>query len=237
MKSHEAGLWGRRRRRKFLQPWEISRGRASCDQIREPIKTVEIDTYSTPKTQKPQCLYHQQKQSNSSHSVFASPPLTPSPSKPRNLQIHSASPRCIRVERNPNPNPNPNPSSMPQTPNYMATTASAKARSGYLRSQSAPRQRIPNGHEQREKSSNGSSSARKRLFNNGDPSGNNGNESDTASDLKWRSPRCNINNGNRAIGLLMEKKRESVSSSCTDTEISPPRTSAQLISRRRWLSR
>ncbi|XP_015867234.3 protein IQ-DOMAIN 17 isoform X1 [Ziziphus jujuba] len=264
LKLHEAGCWGGRRKLQQQHPWEISRGRASCDHIRDrdPIKTVEIDTcrpysYSSPKTHKPQYYsysYHHQQQQPHSYTV-ASSPLTPSPSKPRNVQIHSsASPRCTKVAERNSP-------SMPQTPtsltaaakpNYMAATVSAKARSS-LRSQSAPRQRILNPADQRERSStsNGTgtgSSARKRLsfqaINNGgggepDTScgggGNIGNESDSASDLKWRSPRYKgyiINNGNPRAFDVMEK-RASVSSCCTDSEISPPRYSDQMLIRRR----
>lgn len=99
--------------------------------------------------------------------------------------------------------------SLAATPNYMAATASAKAR---LRSQSAPKHR-PSTPE-REKTG----SARKRLSfpTNPDPCGGSG-----------------AGNGNSHLnggGLVMEQ-RASVSSCCTDSEISPPRNSDL----RRWL--
>ena len=71
-----------------------------------PIKTLEIDKY------------HQS-------------PSTPSPARPRILQVRSASPRLAVP-----PVHTPRPSS--SVPNYMAATESAKAK---LRSQSTPRQR------------------------------------------------------------------------------------------------
>lgn len=168
--------------------WESSRGRVSFDQ-RDPIKTVEIDTfrpysYSTPNSQRSQNYQHQsyQLQRPSSFSV-PSPlhrahknltvhsPITQSPYKTRHLQVHSASPRCSREKRNQQMSQLPGIGSTcshgilggvssggdgaaSPMPNYMAATASAKAR---FRSQSAPRQR-PSTPE-REKAG----SARKRL--------------------------------------------------------------------------
>lgn len=222
--------------------WE-SRGRVSCDQ-REPIKTVEIDTcrpysYSSPNSQRPphqhRC-YQIQPQRHSSFSV-ASPvhrahtnltfhsPITPSPSKTRHLHVHSASPRCLREQRNNHP--------MPQVPslgstynhampNYMTATASAKAR---FRSQSAPKQR-PSTPE-REKTG---SSVKKRLtFPIPDPCSGLGNAGG-GFDFNSRSP-CykNIDGGN--VGM---EQRSNMSSCCTDSfgdEISPPSTNDL----RRWL--
>lgn len=222
--------------------WE-SRGRVSCDQ-REPIKTVEIDTYrpysySAPNSQRPphqhRC-YQIQPQRHSSFSV-ASPvhrahsnltfhsPLTPSPSKTRHLHVHSASPRCLREQRNNHP--------MPQVlslgstynhamPNYMTATASAKAR---FRSQSAPKQRPLT--PEREKTG---LSVKKRLtFPIPDPCSGLGNAGG-GFDFNSRSP-CykNIDGGN--VGM---EQRSNMSSCCTDRfgdEISPPSTNDL----RRWL--
>lgn len=138
-----------------MKQWEKTT-RASSDQ-REMIKTVEIDT-SRPYSYIN--LNFQRSQNQSYHYHSDSSPLrrtrenliinsrtTPSPSKTKPLQVHSASPRCPREERD---------STKAQTsdlrsvcydgtganadsvPNYMNATESAKARA---RSQSAPRHR------------------------------------------------------------------------------------------------
>ncbi|XP_065860049.1 protein IQ-DOMAIN 17 [Euphorbia lathyris] len=168
------------------KPWDNSRARASTDQ-RDPIKTVEIDTYqpysylnpnfrrTNQNQQQPQS---QPQQRPNSHSMASPsplhrthqtppihhPPITPSPSKTRPVQVRSASPRCIREDRSYNINNNPSQTPSLRSnyhytgsfhsrgscssntaananatlPNYMAATESAKAR---VRSQSAPRQR------------------------------------------------------------------------------------------------
>ncbi|XP_047174092.1 protein IQ-DOMAIN 17-like isoform X1 [Vigna umbellata] len=160
------------------KPWE-NRGRASTDQ-RDPIKTVEIDTsqpYSylgtnyrrshpnyqyNPNHHQPQrhsigSPLHRSHQNGSLHQS----PATPSPAKSRPIQVRSASPRCIREDRNYPTSQTPSlrsnyhytgnlyqngraagtgssSSNGATLPNYMAATESAKAR---IRSQSAPRQR------------------------------------------------------------------------------------------------
>ncbi|KAF5450494.1 hypothetical protein F2P56_030843 [Juglans regia] len=168
--------------------WESSRGRVSLDQ-RDPIKTVEIDTfrpysYSTPNSQRSQNYQHQsyQLQRPSSFSVpsplhrahknlTVQSPIAQSPYKTRHLQVHSASPRCSREKRNQQMSQLPGIGSTcshgilggvssggdgaaAPMPNYMAATASAKAR---FRSQSAPRQRPSTPERER------AGSARKRL--------------------------------------------------------------------------
>ncbi|KAE9605770.1 hypothetical protein Lal_00024956 [Lupinus albus] len=158
------------------KPWE-GRGRASTDQ-RDPIKTVEIDTSqpysylggSNYRRSHPNYQYnpHHQPQRHS----IASPihrthqngsihqsPSTPSPAKSRQIQVRSASPRCVREDRTLHISQTPslrstysytgnlyqngragtsNGGGVAALPNYMAATESAKAR---IRSQSAPRQR------------------------------------------------------------------------------------------------
>lgn len=115
------------------------RGRASCDQ-RDPVKIVEIDTYrpysnSVPcDKERSYCGYKPHHFNNpfrlslSSSGYRAqedvSMAMTPPPSKMKQGEVHSASPRCAK--------------SSLLVPNYMAATESAKARS---RSQSAPRYR------------------------------------------------------------------------------------------------
>ncbi|KAJ6753491.1 PROTEIN IQ-DOMAIN 14-LIKE ISOFORM X1 [Salix purpurea] len=151
--------------------WEIS-SRASTDRKDNNIRTVEMDTsrpYScsstTPTCQISQSQNHQQKQptrhsttsplrrSYSSLSAHQSP-ITPSPCKPRHLQVRSASPRCLKEEKkcysaahtprwsssyyNNNGLGRYGGGGATILPNYMAATESAKAR---VRSQSAPRQR------------------------------------------------------------------------------------------------
>ncbi|KAF5188961.1 Iq-domain, partial [Thalictrum thalictroides] len=176
------------------KPWiENNRsGRASTDQrgagVGDPIKTVEVDTsrpyaYSTPslirRSQQPP-----QYQPNSHSSTIGSPlhkathhrlslhhsPVTPSPSKTRPpLQVRSASPRCLREDRNNYPctpsiaasyynnsNNGDAGNAAMVMPNYMAATESAKAR---VRSQSAPRVRPSTP----EREGVGSGSAKKRL--------------------------------------------------------------------------
>lgn len=61
--------------------------------------------------------------------------MTPSPTKMKHIQVHSASPRLTKPIFSGMSNNGSRPTLVP---NYMAATASAKAR---VRSQSAPRQR------------------------------------------------------------------------------------------------
>ncbi|KAM1613734.1 hypothetical protein PS2_002193 [Malus domestica] len=242
--------WTRRRQR------EINPGRASFHQ-RDPIKTVEIDTSrpysysSTPNSNSRikgsdqynyqshhlQYNYQQHRVPPQSYPV-ASPqsPVTPFTSMARNLQVHSASPRCLRGDQRIN-HPMPPPHTPNQNlgstnynhglmgvPNYMAATASAKAR---IRSQSTPRQR----HSASEMEKPGS--ARKRLFFPaphpcGDSCANanvNG-----GSDYNLESPR--YNNGIKGGLAVRMPQRPSVSSCYTDGETSPT-SSSEL--RRYWL--
>ncbi|XP_028806655.1 protein IQ-DOMAIN 14 [Neltuma alba] len=124
-----------------------STGRASCDQ-RDPIKIVEIDTFRpySNATRSSSCGYKPQFNSSlRSHTLPLSSPVhkaqceASSPRKTKqHLQVHSASgPRCTTKSIY----------SMHDgsVPNYMAATASAKAR---LRSLSAPRQRTSSPQKQ-----------------------------------------------------------------------------------------
>nr|XP_043640166.1 protein IQ-DOMAIN 17-like [Erigeron canadensis] len=145
--------------------WENQRNsRASYDSRRDSIKTVEIDC-SRPSSRSGTGVY--KLPHHGSHYMPSSPgrrssyspstchqPITPSPIKTRPLQIRSASPRCLKEERN---YLNANIQSLRSTPrvtgsisrystcandmaipHYMAATESAKAR---IRSHSTPRQR------------------------------------------------------------------------------------------------
>ncbi|KAG5233657.1 hypothetical protein OIU77_001029 [Salix suchowensis] len=150
--------------------WLDRRGaRKECDQFhsRDPVKTVEMDTsrpysYSSPNAHKLHQHYHYQQHRPSSYSVTSplqknhnnlSQPATPSLSKTRTLlQVHSSSPRFLRESRNHGMGETT--PSATSKPNYMAATASAKAR---IRSQSAPRQRASTPEREI------SGSARKRL--------------------------------------------------------------------------
>ncbi|XP_049407589.1 protein IQ-DOMAIN 18-like isoform X1 [Solanum stenotomum] len=133
--------------------------RASCDQPRDRIKNIEIDTacsYSDSDTEFRRLhhqYYHDHQQKLYSSYVVPSPlshraninalPMTP-PLKMKNIQVHSASPRYRREENNHHRmallshrvNVNSSPTAVDQ-PSYMAATASARARE---RSQSTPRQ-------------------------------------------------------------------------------------------------
>lgn len=125
---------------------------------------VEIDTdqsYSVPRSRlsiDQQYLYHQNPSSESdcspmhrtNRSMSNSSPIMPFQYRTKYLQVHSASPRCLKDARNfmmaQTPTPGLDCHKMfgrenavtASVPNYMAATASAMARS---RSESAPRQR------------------------------------------------------------------------------------------------
>ncbi|XP_016479221.1 protein IQ-DOMAIN 18 isoform X1 [Nicotiana tabacum] len=141
--------------------------RASCDQPRDRMKNIEVDTtcsYSDSDSdfwRLQNQFYQDQQQKLCSYAVPAPlrrvqqnlpihSSITPT-SKMKNIQVHSASPRCRREERSHRMTLF---SHRANEPNYMAATASAKARE---RSQSAPR-RMPLTPE-REKTS----AAKKRL--------------------------------------------------------------------------
>lgn len=101
------------------KPWE-NRGRASTDQ-RDPIKTVEIDTfqpYSHTSTNFRRMTQNQQRTNPHSGSSplhrtqqnvpsFHHSPATPSPSKTRPLQVRSASPRFVRDDKSENTSQTP----------------------------------------------------------------------------------------------------------------------------------
>ncbi|XP_055815300.1 protein IQ-DOMAIN 18-like [Solanum dulcamara] len=133
--------------------------RVSCDQPRDCIKNIEIDTtcsYSDSNTEFWRLhdqYYHDHQQKFYSSYAVPSPlshranindlPMTP-PVKKKNIQVHSASPRCRREEKNHHRmallSHRANVDSFPvaiDQPNYMTATASARARE---LSQSAPRQ-------------------------------------------------------------------------------------------------
>ncbi|MCD7460357.1 hypothetical protein HAX54_043388, partial [Datura stramonium] len=119
---------------------------------RDCIKNIEMDTacsYSDSDTEFWR-LHHQyyQEQQNKfySYANINGLPMTP-PLKMKNILVHSASPRCRKEEKSRLLFRNSCPAADHQ-PNYMAATASARARE---RSQSAPRQ-IPMTPE-REKTS------------------------------------------------------------------------------------
>lgn len=195
--------------------WEMM-GRNSCDH-RDPIKTVEVDTaqnysYSALNFQRSQKAYHHYQQEPRLQSV-SSPlfrthqnlsihsPSTPSLIKTKPLKVHSASPRCVREDRDLLTAQTPTLGSTyyhgmdasgnagaGSVPNYMAATASTKAR---VRSQSAPRQRPMT--PEREKLF----SSKKRLsFPVPDPD-NGVAMSDMDSDDNLKSPNCKTIQMNR----------------------------------------
>ncbi|XP_030532365.1 protein IQ-DOMAIN 18-like isoform X2 [Rhodamnia argentea] len=151
-----------------------NKSRTSCDHG-EAIKIIKIDTCA----HRPSSILYQ----------------SPIKSRHHTQVVQSSSPRLVRYHRNhqespqaPAYNSSPEPrlsgSSAGPKPNYMAATASAKSR---IRSQSAPRQRIPT--PVREKPG----SARKRLsFPVPDPLG----KMDGEFHHCWKSP----SNEGRALG-------------------------------------
>ncbi|KAL6127295.1 hypothetical protein ACLB2K_075336 [Fragaria x ananassa] len=210
--------WTRRKQ------WE--HGRASYDQRADPIvKTVEMDTstpysYSSTTNLKRseyqyQCHQYQQQQRPYQYSYpVASPhsPTTPFASLTRIAQVQSATPRCYIRETG-----HGNGMGESEVPNYMAATASAKAR---IRSQSAPRHRAAT--QEREKQC----SARKRLSFPDPPEPSVTNYS---SDIELKSPTYRGINGGQ--GIRREHKASNVAYCVTDSETSP--TSRGEF--RRWL--
>ncbi|OMO95090.1 IQ motif, EF-hand binding site [Corchorus capsularis] len=227
------------------KPWESSNGRMSCDNINiDPvIKTVEIDTYS----QKPNGgQYHYQQQPRpSSYFVAASPSplhkanggvsirsITPSPSNAKNFQMYSTSPRYFKEEKiiSHHPSPHTPPYSGGATatrPNYMAATASAKAR---IRSQSAPKQRPLSSTPEREKGVG--SGARKRLSFLPIPRDDQCNDQVYDYNYNSKSPSYKSSHGG-AYGME-QSQRSNISSCYADSlgeEIFPPSTNDL----RKWL--
>ncbi|XP_024017975.1 protein IQ-DOMAIN 14 isoform X1 [Morus notabilis] len=216
--------------------WE-SKGRTSCDQIIEPIKTVEIDTYgpcsySTPISQNRSQYYHhssyQQQQSPHLYSLTSlahkshdsnfslQSPFTQSPARPRNAHnnIHQSviSPRFTNARADIRNNNNNNNNNNPMTPNYMASTASVKAR---LRSQSAPRQRPDLANLEMEQRTG---SVRRRLsFPVVLPESN-------------ESP-CYAKRVSRSHPMAVQRRASVSYSRCSDSETSPLRNNEL----RRWL--
>ncbi|THF96670.1 hypothetical protein TEA_000857 [Camellia sinensis var. sinensis] len=173
--------------RMAMKQWE-SNNRSSTDR-RESIKILEIDTsrpYCCPNTGAGvgvgvgRSQFQKQSSADSLASPYhrasysyPQPPVTPSSSKMKPLQVRSASPRCPKEESRRSYSTANTPSlrsarclngglsrqgseraGNSATPNYMAATESAKAR---VRSQSATRQRPSTPERER------SGSAKKRL--------------------------------------------------------------------------
>ncbi|KAK6948010.1 protein of unknown function DUF4005 [Dillenia turbinata] len=231
--------------------WE-SNSRASTDK-REAIKTVEVDTsqpYSTPNFRRQQNQHYHRRQPNPQtasplHRAQHCPsprfaPATPPQSKPRPLQLHSASPQRSREERSYSTAYTPNFSSAnyikttagrhgvanagldtAPTPNYMAATESAKAKA---RSQSAPRQRPSTPERER------GGSTKKRLTypvlepHNGVTTGC------TSFSQNLRSPSFKSCRGGR-LGIEQKSNLSTCYTDSTGGEISPSSTTDL----RRWL--
>ncbi|KAF7147651.1 hypothetical protein RHSIM_Rhsim03G0214400 [Rhododendron simsii] len=220
-----------------MKQWEKT-SRASSDQ-REMIKTVEIDT-SRPYSYIN--LNFQRSQNQSYHYHSDSSPLrrtrenliinsrtTPSPSKTKPLQVHSASPRCPREERDSTKAQTSNLRSVcydgtganaDSVPNYMNATESAKARA---RSQSAPRHRSVTPEKEK------LFSAKKRLsFPIPDPYNGVG-TSEGGYEYYSRSPNCK-NRYREHSGMEQRSTTSSVYDYLGD-EVSSPSISGG----RRWL--
>ncbi|KAJ7965266.1 Protein IQ-DOMAIN like [Quillaja saponaria] len=229
---------------RFTRKYNENTRRASCDR-RDPIKIVEIDTYRPysyltahtdmershnqhvyyPHQLRPNSLsvaspVHRTQNNMSPHS-----PITPSPVKTKHIQVHSASPRCVRYNHPLPKMPSlgtgythgigaSNNARAAAVPNYMVATASAKARS---RSQSAPRQRASSPEKER------TGSVKKRLsFQAPEPCAVVGNCGTTLSH--------NLNSKCIQGGHLGMEQRSNIYS-YTDNEMSPPCTNDL----KRWL--
>uniref|UniRef100_A0A803L2C8 DUF4005 domain-containing protein n=1 Tax=Chenopodium quinoa TaxID=63459 RepID=A0A803L2C8_CHEQI len=126
--------------------WERP-GRYSCDQ-RLPIKLHQVD-YANHRSS-----FHKIREKNPYQQIKLSPYSsfqTPKPHQPelKHLQVHSASPRCMRQQepiylKSQTPRLSCSYRNNTAVPSYMADTASAKAR---IRSQSVPREQRPSTPE------------------------------------------------------------------------------------------
>ncbi|CAM8980549.1 unnamed protein product [Rhodiola kirilowii] len=137
-------------RPRYVDHWRYDRtGRASCDHHRESLKTVHMDTsqpYTSPSLQRSQqqCYQSQLPSHYMPHNRIPShSPRTPVSARIKHIQVNSASPRLQREEMSYPKAQTPNLGSVfhhgiqgQSAPNYMAATASAKAR---VRSHSVPR--------------------------------------------------------------------------------------------------
>ncbi|XP_021775037.1 protein IQ-DOMAIN 14-like [Chenopodium quinoa] len=127
--------------------WERP-GRYSCDQ-RHPIKLHQVENANRRSS------FHKIREKNPYQQIKLSPysafqtPIKPYQPELKHLQVHSASPRCMRQQepiylKSQTPRLSCSYRNNTAVPSYMADTASAKAR---IRSQSVPREQRPSTPE------------------------------------------------------------------------------------------